>query len=142
METFGSLLDKYSIQKIKIEKMKQSSIDANKIILVEDQINNLKNEINDYISSAINGDIILQEPKYKFYQGENPSGLSFINISDAIDNLFKTNYTLWNLEDKRRDKNAPDSDIRIICDDVAKFNRIRNDSMDKINELFNSLVNK
>lgn len=136
METLGSLVDKFSIAMLRLQHTKSEMLGA-----IENQKNDLKNEIDGYLQMALNGSVRLQEPKFKNYKGENASGIKFDKLGDAIESLFKANSTLWNLEDERRDKTKSDSEIRIICEDVAKFNRIRNDSMDEINQIIVRLIN-
>ena len=137
METLGSLIDKFSISMLRLQNTKPEMVSV-----VESQKNDLKNEIDEYLRMALNGSVRLQEPKFKNYKGENASGINFNKIGDAVESLFKSNTTLWNLEDERRDKTKSDIEIRVICEDVAKFNRIRNDSMDEINKLLSELINQ
>lgn len=136
METLGSLLDKFSIAALRLENSKPEMRQA-----VAIQKEELKNEIDEYLRLAINGSVRLLEPKFKAYKGENAAGLNFNSMGEAVESLFKANSTLWRLEDERRDKTKSDHEIRLICDDVAKFNRIRNDSMDEINKLLSELIN-
>ena len=150
-ETLGSLYDKLSISKIRCETIVNKKAEyilanefekwselASKIAMQRDD---LHKEIIDFIESAKHGEIkILEEPKYKIYQGENSSGVGFDDLEDAVFHLAKMNKTLWDLEDSRRDKTKSDKEVRAICDDVAKFNRLRNDTMDEINRLFNEQV--
>ena len=140
METLGSLLDKYSIAKLRHNNMIERNMPSETVTLVVKQIEGFQEEINSYLSSAIKGEIPLEEPKFKIYKGENPSGQVFENISQAINGLFDANFTLWGLEDKRRETERTDAEIRIICDDVATFNRKRNDCMDEVNKLLKKLV--
>lgn len=139
METLGSLLDKYSISKIRLENSKKIC-DENNIKNIENQSKKIKDEIDIYLYNAINNNVELEEQKFKIYKNEKPSGEEFSNISSAIERLFDSNITLWNLEDKRRDKSYSDKEIREICDDVAKYNRIRNDCIDYINKLFSKMI--
>ena len=146
METLGSLCDKESIANLRVKAIisrgrMEDPTENEKMVarlqLVRKQYQDLHNEITEYIRAAkLNADMQLQEPKYKMYQNENTSGVTFNNWKDAADHLAKTNAILWDLEDKRRDKSRSDAEIRAICDEVARYNRIRNDSMDEINRLF------
>jgi hypothetical protein len=145
-ETYGSLQDKYFILCIRAYSIisKKSPTETKEQIeerhkladLVVAQRNDIQNEIKDFTILAEQGRAKLQEPKYKTYKGEVSSGLKFDNIDEARRNLFETNQILWDLEDLRRDKTKSDAEIRKICDDVAKYNRIRNDTIDEINTLF------
>ena len=141
METLGSLLDKYSIIKMKYNtKVREGDEELAKEI--GKQIDNLKSEIDSYLTLAIRGQVPLEEPKFKMYKGEDPSGEKFGSFAPVMDRLFEANWTLWQLEDKRREKDRSDFEIRKICDDVAKFNRIRNDCMDEINKILSTLISE
>jgi len=151
METLGSLIDKFSISALRLNNTKLRLNDSKKDeekkelyklidnVLIQKQ--NLQEEIDSYLYSAIKGDVKLEEPKYKIYKGEKPSDEKFNKIGEAINNLFKANAILWSLEDIRRDKTKTDAEIRVVCDDVAKYNRIRNDTMDEINKIISELIN-
>ena len=140
METIGSLLDKLSICKIKIEKLKETNNPM--LASVELQRDNLVSEINELLGKVVAGIVPAEEPKHKFYAHENASGNVSAGFAEATLKLFETNYTLWNLEDKRRDKNLQDAEVRVICDDIAKYNRLRNDTMDEINRIIAKKINE
>lgn len=142
METLGSLIDKFSITKLRINAMRDKNVEEIKINLVSQQAENLKTEIDSFLVQAIKGKVQLEEPKFKFYQNEDASGEKYTSLSSSIERLFEANYTLWNLEDKRRDTNYSDKQIREICDDVAKYNRVRNDMIDEINANFSVMIRK
>jgi len=147
METLGSLSDKFSIAVIRSEDLQrrfdQNQTDASLrtlLSLVHEQRSALEKEMNDLIDAARKKGFAQLEPKYKIYKGEDPSKVKFSSWQDAYESIFLTNKKLWDLEDQRRDKSKSDSEIRQICDDVAKYNRIRNDTMDQINMLFHHAV--
>jgi len=142
METLGSLVDKFSITKLRLNAMRDKNVEETKINLVNQQAENLKTEIDSFLVHAINGEVQIEEPKFKFYKNENASGEKHINLSSSIERLFEANHTLWNLEDKRRDPSYSDKQIREICDDVAKYNRIRNDMIDEINANLSGMIRK
>ena len=139
METLGSLLDKLSIENIRLSKLAERG-DAELLEPVRLKLENLKSEINGHLSLAIAGEIPIEEPKLKFYKGEHPAGDVFTAISDAISRLFEANITLWNLEDRRRDRSLPDAERLAICDDVATWNRVRNDAMDAVNRMLKDMI--
>ena len=142
METLGSLVDKFSIAKLRLNAMRDKNVEETKVNLVHQQTENLKNEIDSFLFHAIRGEVQLEEPKFKFYKNENASGEKHTNLSSSIERLFEANHTLWNLEDKRRDPSYSDKQIREICDDVAKYNRIRNDMIDEINANLSGMIRK
>ena len=139
METLGSLLDKLSIENIRLSKLAERG-DAELLEPVRRKLENLKGEINGHLALAIAGEIPIEEPKHKFYKGERPAGDIFTAIADAISRLFEANITLWNLEDRRRDKSLPDTVRLAICDDVATWNRVRNDAMDAVNRMLKEMI--
>ena len=151
-ETLGSLYDKLSITKARFDAIakrmqgQNSKEDLEKLVVisanVRQQRQELYREIQEFEAQALGGNkpIKLEEPKYKIYQGESSSGVGFDDLEDAIFHLERMNRTLWDLEDARRDKTKNDKEVRDICDEVAKFNRLRNDTVDEINRLFNEQV--
>lgn len=149
-ETLGSLHDKLSIANIRLGVISSKIIgvyndDVEKYVnlcySIRGQSDELQKEIEEYKAAALSGKLTkLEEPKYKIYQGENSSGVGFDDLEDAIFHLSKMNKLLWDLEDARRDKTKGDKEVRGICDEVARINRLRNDTMDEINRLFNKSV--
>jgi hypothetical protein len=139
METLGSLLDKLSIENIRLTKLAEPE-NAEVRGLVQQKLEALKGEIHGFLALAVKGEIPLEEPKHKFYKGERPAGDVFAGIADAISRLFEANITLWNLEDRRRDKSLPDAVRLTICDDVATWNRVRNDAMDAVNRMLKGMI--
>lgn len=133
METLGSLVDKLSIAQIRYDKT--SNPDVLK------QCNNLSCEIDSYLYTALKGEIPLEEPKYKVYFNEKESDLGSSQIGLTISKLVETNLRLWILEDKRRDKTVSDAERLAACDEVAAKNRLRNDCIDKINQMLKELLN-
>ncbi|HME87356.1 MAG TPA: hypothetical protein VKE88_03005 [Candidatus Nanoarchaeia archaeon] len=141
METLGSLLDKYSIAKNRFWVLTEEK-NTEKLKAVNQQLQLLQDEIDGYLSMAVHGQIVLEEPKLKMYKHENASGVLFTTLGPAIDKLFDANWTLWKLEDLRRNKALPDAERLSAADAISTNNRIRNDCIDEINRLFVSLVKK
>jgi len=139
METLGSLLDKLSIENIRLTKLSESG-DADLLDQVRRKLESLKAEVNGHLALAIAGRIPLEEPKHKFYKGEKPAGDVFAGIADAISRLFEANITLWHLEDRRRDRSLSDADRLAACDGVATWNRVRNDAMDAVNRMLKGMI--
>lgn len=140
METLGSLLDKLSIETIRLEKMRLSNLPPEIITNVTAKVDSLKTEIDSYIYYALKGEVVLVDPKMKLYKNEKPSDEGFVTISEAFSRLIQANYTLWNLEDLRRDKSLSNETRLDVCDDVGKWNRVRNDAMDSINSILASQI--
>jgi hypothetical protein len=139
METLGSLLDKLSIENIRLSKLAERG-DSEMNEQVRRKLESLKGEINGFLALAVAGEIPLEEPKHKFYKGERPAGDVFTAIADAISRLIEANITLWHLEDRRRDKSLGDKERLAVCDDVATWNRVRNDAMDAVNRILKEMI--
>ena len=142
METLGSLLDKFAINKIRLDKYKsQLDRDASKLASIEGVSLSLGREIDEYLSRAVTGEIPLEEPKNKLYNANYYKDQNFESMAQIVDKLFGANLTLWNLEDQRRDKSLAD-DVRLkICDEVSTVNGLRNNCMDEINKNLSELIN-
>ena len=141
METLGSLIDKYAINKIRHSKYSEGDVDPSKLASIEGVSVSLRSEIDEYLARAVTGEIPLEELKNKLYNTNYYQDQKFESISEVIDKLFGANLTLWNLEDQRRDKSLAD-DVRLkICDEVSTVNGLRNNCMDEINKNLSELIN-
>jgi len=141
METLGSLIDKYAINKIRHSKYSEGDVDPSKLASIEGVSVSLRSEIDEYLARAVTGEIPLEDPKNKLYNTNYYQDQKFESISEVIDKLFGANLTLWNLEDQRRDKSLAD-DVRLkICDEVSTVNGLRNNCMDEINKNLSELIN-
>lgn len=78
--------------------------------------------------------------KHKNYDSEVATELS-IYLLDSINNLSAINNILWELEDTRRDKSIKDAERLKAADDVAVFNKRRNDVIDHIDNLITYSIN-
>jgi hypothetical protein len=136
METVGSLVDKISIAKIREYKAQQI---GNKELQykVALQVSDLEGELDSLVEAIAHGKVTkITEDKNKIYFSEPVS----INnkqdtIASNITELFTANITLWELEDLRRDKSMEDTARLIAADNVSVYNKIRNQKIDRINEL-------
>jgi len=143
METLGSLMDKLSIESMRISEMRQREVHEELIEGVSDKIRNLKLEIDGYISAAIRGDVPLEEPKFKIYKNEKAAGDSLNTVSEAMSRLIEANHSLWKLEDLRRDKiNYSDEERLAAADEIGTWNRVRNDAMDAINSNLAAMISQ
>jgi len=149
METMGSLMDKLCIMKLKEDALFRASLAGDprkwpdKEIQegVSSQVEALKDEIDAYFYHAIQGGMKLEEPKFKMYKNEKPAAINFEKISESVSKLFDANYTLWNLEDARREEGKTAEQIKTLSGLVSEHNRIRNDCMDDINRKFQEMIN-
>ena len=150
METLGSLVDKLTIEKIRISKLYdareslnstiEQKVITDKMDIVSGKIGHLKQEINELFIRPV----ALADDKIKFYKHEKPSDLTKVNsIGALIYNLADTNLELWKLEDIRRDKEKYKPEERLAAaDNISTLNRMRNDCIDKINHTFIDLIAK
>ena len=133
MDNLGKLLDQYSIEKIRENKYREANKDSRAI---REKANGLLGEVQDYISDAIQGNVTLPEPTYKFYKGENLHPIELIDLATAVSTLFDANINLWETEDKRRDLKLSDKVRLNAADEISTYNRIRNDAIDQVNKKF------
>lgn len=143
METVGSLVDKISIAKIRQSKAAEA---GNRDIEIKAmaQVNDLELELDELIDKIAAGSVTrIREDKNKIYHGEKTTNIQIAeSIGKNIELLFVANLTLWNLEDLRRDKTLSDADRLLAADNVSVYNKIRNEKMDKINELIEQKFKK
>lgn len=78
--------------------------------------------------------------KHKNYDPEVETQLSGY-VLDSIHNLNGINNILWDLEDTRRNKTISDADRLKAADEVAIFNKRRNDVIDNIDGLITYSIN-
>lgn len=130
METFGSIIDKICILERRISELKKQ--DKNYYHLYN-QYGWLLKALGDYLVDSFDGKRPFTFAKNKLYDND-------INIEDdislmkSIERLNIYNNTLWDLEDKRRDKSLSAEERLEAADNVANYNKLRNDAMDKIDE--------
>lgn len=135
MESFGSLVDRLTIETNRLQQV-GSKIDPEAMASIQRQIEILKHEIDDYFFLASTGEMEFEEPKNKAYLNEASTSTQCKDMAEAISHLAKSNITLWNLEDERRDKSLPDMQRLKAADKVSVVNKERNFYIDEVNRLF------
>jgi hypothetical protein len=153
-ETLGSLIDKLTIKGLreyhlnemmglKDKKLRLTEI-KEKIKLVKSQKKNLLKEIEQFVSLAAQGKILLKEEKIKLYNPKEQVGrIPVLNkVARAIACLAQKNSELWHLEDEARRTDVPLSYIGRIKRKIDFANQQRNDLIDKIDELFEKKIRK
>ena len=153
-ETLGSLIDKLSIKSIRefyLQKMKasrkakfskQSLVE--KLSLVKKQKQLLLEEVECFISQAVQGQIPLRDDKVKLYNKPGQMGKigRIEKLAYAFEALSKKNMELWQLEDEAR---RDDKGLEYIGKTKKKIdfvNQQRNDLIDRIDKLFDERVKK
>lgn len=143
METLGDLVDKLSISCIRLEKLSEKGYDkdSEQHISTKENCDILRQEIDQYLEKYLSGKIHVQPNKNKIYENEDASKVESSSLGTAVNQLFVANYTLWQLEDLRRDKSQEDQKRLEACDSVSVWNRVRNDWIDMINKILADRVN-
>ena len=142
-ETLGSLVDKLSIKNLRIwhleealEKDSGSEELKAKRDLADKQRQNLVEEINGFLVSALQGKVCIRDEKIKMYTNTNVSSSDSIKkLGEAVSELAFRNIKLWHCEDEVRRTDLADSEIVKIKRRIDTTNQERNDLMDKVDEI-------
>ncbi len=146
-ETLGSLVDKLTIKDLreyflgKLIDEKSSDFSAkelkNKLTLLREQKRSIKNEIDNFLLTAIKSKVILKDEKLKLYNARKNIGRipQTAFLGEAISGLARKNLELWNLEDEARRKDVSLNYIGGIKRKIDLCNQQRNDYIDQIDEL-------
>ena len=149
-ETLGSLVDKLSIKNLRIWHLDEAleEKNASKLIssayaelkarrdLADKQRQNLVNEINDFLVSALKGEVCIRDEKIKLYANTNVSSSDSIKkLGEAVSELAIRNIKLWHCEDEVRRTDLADVEIVKIKRKIDTTNQERNDLMDKVDEI-------
>ena len=149
-ETLGSLVDKLSIKNLRIWHLDEAleEKNASKLIhsayaklkarrdLADKQRQNLVNEINDFLVSALKGEVCIRDEKIKLYANTNVSSSDSIKkLGEAVSELAIRNIKLWHCEDEVRRTDLADVEIVKIKRRIDTTNQERNDLMDKVDEI-------
>ena len=142
-ETLGSLVDKLSIKNLRIwhleealEKDSGSEELKAKRDLADKQRQNLVEEINGFLVSALQGKVCIRDEKIKMYTNTNVSSLDSVKkLGEAVSELAFRNIKLWHCEDEVRRTDLEDSEIVKIKRRIDTTNQERNDLMDKVDQI-------
>ena len=142
-ETLGSLVDKLTIKNIRQEFLSSGKGrgQAGRIRIVRKQREDLIDEINRFLVSAVKGRVRLKELKVKLYNKpvkKRPSG----NLGELINGLASKNLELWKLEDEVRRRDVSDSYIAKTKRKIDVANQMRNDLIDAIDVLLEKNIKK
>lgn len=153
-ETLGNLVDKLTIKDLrefyirqllrdkKTKKFSKKDLE-NKLKILRSQKSSLISEIEDFITRAIKGKVIITDDKLKLYNKPGIEGVEQLkNISSGIDKLAKKNIELWHLEDEARREDVNDAYIGRVKKKIDKENQERNDLIDAIDYLFKKHIKK
>ena len=76
-------------------------------------------------------------PKHKNYD-KNIEEPENNNLIDVLYKLYQRHSTLWDLEDKRRDKRELDNIRLSYCDEVSVINKKRNDLVEQVDKIIDN----
>lgn len=134
-ETLGSLCDKLTIIKLK----QWHSEDKLKLQSLDKQEEQLKTEIDEFISAAVSGEIPFERLTFdsnKIYQKAGNEVRDIIgSVGEVFSNLTEVNCKLWHEQEKVYDfDKVPPSEKDKVVKQLAILNLERNKCIDKINE--------
>lgn len=140
-ETLGMLCDKLTIVKLK----QYHSDDPDKLASLNKQAQGLRDEIDAYISDAINGKIPLDKLTFEankvFKKEGNEVAAIDGNIAEVFYKLADINCRLWHEQEKVYDfEKVPAREKDSVVKQLAILNLERNTCIDAINKKFAMLV--
>ena len=140
-ETLGSLCDKLTIVKLK----QWHSEDEAKLRSLALQEQQLQAEINEFISSAINGQIALECLTFASNKVYKQSGNEIRDIAGSIGTIFsglaEVNCKLWHEQEKVYEfEKVPAEEKDQVVKQLAILNLERNKCIDAIDQNFHSMV--
>ncbi len=140
-ETLGSLCDKLTIVKLK----QYHSEDQERLKSLSGQEVNLKTEIDEYISDALNGIIPVDRLTFKANKIFKQQGNEISEIKGSIGEVFaklaEVNCLLWHEQEKVYEfETVPIEEKDIVVKKLAILNLERNKCMDEIDTGFQNMV--
>jgi len=140
-ETLGMLCDKLTIVRLK----QFHTEDADRLNSLDKQSRDLQNEIDTYISEAINGKIspdkLTFDANKVFKKEGNEIAQVQGNIAEVFYKLADVNCRLWHEQEKVYDfEKVPVNEKDKVVKQLALLNLERNDCIDTINKKFATLV--
>lgn len=140
-ETLGMLCDKLTIVKLK----QYHTVDEIRLQSLATQATQLQQEIDEYISAAVNGNIPLERMTFaanKVFkkEGNDVEAVSG-NFGEVFYQLADVNCRLWHEQEKVYDfETVADNEKNIVVKQLAHLNLERNKCIDSINEQFMTLI--
>lgn len=140
-ETLGMLCDKLTIVKLK----HYHTVDEIRLQSLATQATQLQQEIDEYISAAVNGKIALEQMTFaanKVFKKEgNEVEAVSGNFGEVFYQLADVNCRLWHEQEKVYDfEKVADNEKNIVVKQLAHLNLERNKCIDSINEQFMALI--
>lgn len=143
-ETLGMLCDKLTIVKL---KQYHSEDNLERMTSLNKQAIQLKEEIDDYVSDALNGDIPLDKITFESNKVFKKEGNKVQDVIGGIGEIFyqlaEVNCKLWHEVEKGYDiENVPIKEKDELVKMLAILNLERNKCIDKINSSFKNILEK
>ena len=138
--TVGYLLDLFIINEVRKEKL-ADELDGSVKNDLDKQNGFYLREIGRYLLEISDGKRPGKFPKHKNYD-KNIEEAESNNLIDIIYKLYQRDSTLWDLEDKRRDKRELDNIRLSYCDEVSVVNKKRNDLVEQVDKIVNDNLKK
>ena len=134
--TVGHLLDLLIINEVRKEKL-AGELDAHVKNDLDKQNGFYLREIGKYLLEISDGKRPGKFAKHKNYD-KNIAEAESNNLIDVIYKLYQRHSTLWDLEDKPRDRKLDDLDRLSYCDEVSVINKKRNDLVEQVDKIIDS----
>ena len=138
--TVGYLLDLFIINEVRKEKL-ADELDASVKNDLDKQNGFYLREIGRYLSEISDAKRPGKFPKHKNYD-KNIEEPENNNLIDVLYKLYQRHSTLWDLEDKRRDKRELDNIRLSYCDEVSVVIKKRNDLVEQVDKIVNDSLKK
>jgi hypothetical protein len=140
-ETLGSLCDKLTIVKLK----QYHSSDPDRLASLMIHQEQLKQEIDDYLSDAVSGKIPparLMFSSNKVYKKEgNETAEITGSIGKVFSELADANCAVWHVQEKVYEfAKVPAAEKDAVIEQLAKLNLIRTQCVDRIDAQFHQLI--
>jgi hypothetical protein len=142
-ETLGMLCDKLTIVKLK----QYHSEDEARLKSLEIQATQLQHEINEYVSDAVNGNIVPSKMTFAANKVFKKEGNTIAEIKGNMGEVFyqlaDVNCRLWHEQEKVYEfEQVPVDEKDKVVKQLALLNLERNKCIDAINELLVNLISE
>ncbi len=140
-ETLGSLCDKLTIIKLK----QYHTDDKERIKSLDSQEQSLKEEIDQYFTNALSGNIPLDKLSFSANKVYKKEGNEITDIKGSISSIFsklaEVNCLLWHEQEKVYEfEKVPSDEKDTVVKKLAILNLERNQCMDEINNQLKKLL--
>jgi hypothetical protein len=142
-ETLGTLADKLATVKLKL----WHTDDAERTQSLKAQEKQLQDEINEFLSAAISGEIAIERLTFasnKVYKKEGNVVPDFLGtVGQIFSQLAEVNCRLWHVQEKVYEfEQIPVAEKDGVIKELAIVNLERNQCIDKLDEEFRKLIER